>query len=57
MSEYGWSIRYALDVPLMQAFALYTAITLRHGGKLAGPGYRDRAILAALRQAARASTD
>lgn len=60
-SEYGWALDYVLglhlDGPfgpgltLAQALTLQTAISLRYGNKLAGPSYRDREILAAIRAA------
>lgn len=31
MTEYGWTIEYAMEVPIRQALCLHSAIALRHG--------------------------
>ncbi len=39
MSEYGWTLDQAMDLPVDQALCLHTAIGLRHGCVWAGASY------------------
>jgi hypothetical protein len=52
MHEYGWTVSYTLRLPLVQAFALYTAIAARYDNEPAGPTYREQELIDALRKAA-----
>lgn len=44
MSEYGWTLDQALDLPIDQALCLHTAIALRHGWTWSEASYVERDI-------------
>lgn len=48
MSEYGWTLEYALwQVSLATAFALFAAIDARYGNDAKGPSYVEQEMIAA----------
>jgi len=43
-SEYGWTLEYAMKVPLRRVLCLHSVIALRHGWEWAEMSYTDRDI-------------
>jgi hypothetical protein len=44
MSEYGWTIEYAMRVPLRRALCLHAAIALREGWEWKDLSYEERDV-------------
>lgn len=51
MSEYGWTLQDALDVPVSTAFALAATARIRNGGENSAPSYWERLEIGRLKEA------